>query len=479
MRVLLIKAERITETDRWVTNPLGIMYLASVARRLGHEVDLLDLRIVANEEVKPRLDALMASKPGVIGFSAHSHHATTVRRLSAYVRRQEPDALLLAGGPLATANTDWVLENVPVDAAVIGEAETTFTDILNSRRDSRDWRGLPGLAHRADGKVVVNEPAAPITDLDSLPQPAWDLMDFDRYAKFLSISLRLGRRACIHTSRGCPYECIYCQNYFGRRFRPRSPEHVLAEIELLYRQHGIRRLEIIDDCFNLDRARAERILRAIRDDYPGLRISFPNAVRGDLLDEPFIKLLKEARCAFLPMAAESGSPRIQKMIRKSLDIEKIRRAAILLNKYRIASFVCFMIGFPGETPEETGQTFAFAKSLPGVVPVFSMVTPYPRTALWRMVHTPDERISPEQIDGAYGYRFEDDAGGKLLEQSLKITRRRFLMPRYWFAVAAELRWHLTARAEILFLKLLSIPAPLKYKRRLLRRIDRRFELCLD
>ncbi|MDP8221765.1 MAG: radical SAM protein [Candidatus Lernaella stagnicola] len=479
MKITLIKAERITETDRWVTNPLGIMYLASVARQAGHEPTLLDFRVLQGKHAKSRLDAALGEDVAVVGFSAHSHHAAFARQLAHYVRKRLPNAFLVVGGPLATANTDYVLENLPVDACVIGEGETAFSNLLAALQAGDPWRGFPGFAYREGDRTVVNPPVAPIENLDSLPQPAWDLMDFDLYARTLSISLRLGKRACIHTSRGCPYECIYCQNYFGRRFRARSAPHVLAEIDLLYRKHGIRRLEIIDDCFNLEYERAATILRRIRDDYPDLRISFPNAVRGDLLDEPFVRLLKQARCDFMPMAAETGSPRLQKMIRKRLDVDKIRNAARLLDKYQIASFVCFMVGFPTETPEEIEQTFALARELPGVVPVFSMVTPYPRTALWDMVYPDGARLNPEDIDGAYGYRFDDDEGGRLLERALKITRRRFLRPRYWFAISSEFRWRFAVRWDVLLWKLVSIAAPLPLKRRLLRRLDRRFSLCLE
>jgi anaerobic magnesium-protoporphyrin IX monomethyl ester cyclase len=318
-----------------------------------------------------------------------------------------------------------------------------------------------------------------IEPLDRLPQPAWDLVDFRPYDKTLSISLRLGRRACVQTSRGCPYSCIYCQHYFGTRFRGRGPDHVMEEIEILHRGRGIPRIGILDDIFNADRKRAEAILTRLRDGYPNLKISFPNAVRGDLLDEPFIRLLKEARCDWMPIAVESGSARVQKMIRKNLDFEKILSASKALDKAGIASFVCFMVGFPTETPEEVEETFALARKFRGQVPVFSLVTPYPGTALWDMAHPEGASANPETIDGAYGYRFHDDAAGALLERTLKISRKGFLQPRYWYVIRDELRWRISSQWQILFMKLLSMVAPLSWKRRLIRRINRRLDLCLE
>ena len=479
MRVLLVKAERLSETEHWVAKPLGILYLAAVARERGHEVDLLDLRIVPSRRVKGRLDEALARNPSLIGLSALSHQAANVRRIAGHVRRSRPEALQIVGGPLATANSEYVLERVPADGCVIGEGERAFGDLLDALERGADWRGLPGFAARRDGRPVQNPSPDLIDPLDGLPLLAWDRVDFDAYARFLSMSLRLGRIAAIHTSRGCPFGCIYCQHFFGRRFRGRTPANVLAEIDLLYRRHGIRRVEIIDDCFNFDDQRARAILAGIRDGYPGLRISFPNAVRGDLLDESYVRLLKEARCEFMPIALESGSPRIQTMIRKKLDLEKIRRAAGYLAKYKIPSMACFMLGFPGETWEEREETFAMAREMTGLIPVFSIVTPYPRTELWTLAYPDGPGPDPEQLDAGYGYRFQDDEGAALLERGLRMSRRAFLAPRYWWLFAAELRWRLASHPGVLVMKLLSMVAPLRLRRRLIRRINRRWELCLD
>ncbi len=477
MKVLLIKSERLTETDRWVASPVGILYLAAAARRAGHDVDIFDARIARTEDVKPRLDALLAEKPDVIGLSAHSHQAKNTRMIGRYVRNHS-DAFIVAGGPLATVNTDYTLHNAPVSACVRGEGERTFTALLESLNTGSDWRRLPGLAYKAGDEIHITEDAEPIDPLDELPQPAWDLIDFGAYAKCLSVSLRLGRRASIHTSRGCPYSCIYCQHYFGKKFRARSPKHVLEEIDMLYHRYGIRFLEIIDDVFNMDYARAVKILEAIRDDYPGMKISFPNAVRGDLLDEPFVKLLKQARCVFIPVSMESGSARIQGMIRKNLDMEKITKAAGYLNRYGIPAFTCFMVGFPTETREEMEQTFGLARRLDGLVPFFSMVTPYPGTKLWDITH-PGETVNPETLDGGYGYRFDDDEAAQFMEEAINIARKKFMHPRYWFVYYSEIRWRLSSRWRILLLKLLSVVAPLKWRRKLIKKINRSFELCLE
>jgi radical SAM superfamily enzyme YgiQ (UPF0313 family) len=479
MKVLLIKAERLTETERWVAKPLGILYLAAIAHASGHEVEVLDLRILGGDEVKRRLDDALDRRPALVGLSGLSHQAATVRRVADFVRRRAPGTFLVAGGPLATANAEYVVERSPVDACVMGEGERTFQALLDALLAGTDWRALPGIAFRDGDRTVVNPAADLLDDLDALPFPAWDRVDFDAYARYLSMSLRLGRIASIHTSRGCPYGCIYCQHYFGNRFRARTPASVLAEVDLLYRAHGIRRIEIIDDCFNFDTARATAILEALRDGYPGLRISFPNAVRGDLLDEPYVRLLKEARCEFMPIALESGSARIQTMIRKKLDLEKIRDAARLLAKYRIPSLACFMLGFPTETPAEREETFALAERMHGLVPVFSLVTPYPRTALWDMAYAVHERPGPEALDAGYGYRFQDAEGTALMERALRLSRRGFLRPRYLWVFAAEVRWRISIQWGALLLKLLSVVTPFPWKRGLLRRIDRRWELCLD
>jgi hypothetical protein len=125
------------------------------------------------------------------------------------------------------------------------------------------------------------------------------------------------------------------------------------------------------------------------------------------------------------------------------------------------------------------KTFAFAKKFKGMVPVFSLVTPYPQTPLWEMAHPEGKTGSPEEIDGAYGYRFDDDEAAALLERTLNISRKAFFQPRYWYVFANEITWRLASQWQILLMKLLSMVAPLSWKRKLIRKINQRFELCLE
>jgi anaerobic magnesium-protoporphyrin IX monomethyl ester cyclase len=234
-----------------------------------------------------------------------------------------------------------------------------------------------------DGRIKINSANRLTEDeLNTLPFPAWELLDHKIYAKKPSIAA-VGRRPymSIITSRGCPYKCAYCHQTMGKVFRRRSAESVLAEMEELRFKHGFKEFEFIDDCFNLDQERMLAILTGIRDRLGDAKLHFVTGLRADILEPENMILFKQAGTVSACFAIETSSPRLQTMIHKNLNIEKATNAINAAVKAGIYSTGLFMLGFPTETYDEALATIEFAVRSTLHRAFFFNPIPYPGTEL--------------------------------------------------------------------------------------------------
>jgi radical SAM superfamily enzyme YgiQ (UPF0313 family) len=278
------------------------------------------------------------------------------------IREVLPDVPVTFGGPWPSANPEESMKTFGADFVVIGEGELVFPQLIEAINKGLPTDSIPGTASMVDGNVKINQGRYLSEDeLNALPFPAWELLDHKLYAKMHSF-IGVGCRPymSIVTSRGCPYHCAYCHQTMGKVFRKRSAESVLAEMEELHFRHGFKEFEIIDDCFNLDRKRMYEILTGIRDKIKEARLHFPNALRSDVLEPEDMAVFKQAGTVSAVFAIETSSPRLQKMIRKNLNIDKASRAMKASVEAGIYSTGYFMIGFPTESYEEASDTVDFA-----------------------------------------------------------------------------------------------------------------------
>lgn len=386
MNVLLLKAEGLTSQNNAVTPPLGLMYLASYlkGKHPSINIKIVDTR-VANSKQKEFKKLLEDFHPDITGISAVTMEANSMHELAGIVKKTVPDCKVIAGGPHPTSFLEKTLRDTNIDFVVRGEGELTFEELVETIKTGGNIKGVKGIAFRENGEFINTEQREYISDLDSIPFPAWDMVDIDVYSRYTSMSTRGRRRyMVIFTSRSCPYRCIYCHNMFGKGFRARSPENVIEEIDILYSKYEIRELEIIDDIFNLNVNRAERICDLIIERGYDLKIAFPNGLRSDRLDRRLLEKLRKSGTVFISFAVESASQRIQKLIKKNLNLEKVKEAINTAVELGIFSNGFFMLGFPTETEEEIKETIRFALESNLHTAYFFIVTPFESTELYEM-----------------------------------------------------------------------------------------------
>jgi len=390
-----------------IVPPLGILTLAAVLRRdRSSEVDLKVLDTGINKLTVSEVARIIREyEPDVLGLSALSLETAELHKITAAAKQNDPGIKVVIGGPHATTFHDHVLLDSNVDYAVVGEGEVTFVELLDVLRDGSDASEILGVASRRDGQLYFAGHRPFEEDLDSIPIPAWDLIDIPPYSKAMSMNGFIAEKpyAGLFTSRACPYRCIYCHRIFGKKFRAQSTERVLEEIELLHHKFGVRELHIYDDIFNFNHRRVMAITEGVLERGIDMKFAFPNGIRGDIMTREMIKTLVRAGAYSITYAVETASSRLQKLINKNLNLDKVFECIEWTFEEGAIPCGFFMLGFPTETLEEMESTLKFACRSKMLKALFFCVVPFPQTELYRLVQEtyPDHDFSYDFSPGMY------------------------------------------------------------------------------
>lgn len=388
VRILFIKTFGYAPNQAFDV-PLGVLYLSGYLKKyMGSTVDvaLIDLRITQDKHQALK-KKLLDYKPHIIGISTLAFEHRFLDENVEFIKRHAPEALLVIGGPYATSNAPSILMDNRIDYAIIGEGEKSFLNLTKTFLKKSDVRQVKGIAYRDKDDIVFTEKESYIENLDTIPLPDYSLIDFkDYWGNRLQFNGILAEKhhASVISSRACPYRCVYCHSIFGKKLRKRSARHFVSEIRLLHDRYNVREFHIIDDVFNLDRQRMHEICRLIILSGMKIKIAFPNGLRGDILEYEDIVLLKQAGAYMLTLAIESGSERIQKLIQKHLDIEKVLDNIAFAEKQGLITRGFFMLGFPGERVDEMKLTIQTALRSQLSMASFFVVVPFENTELYDM-----------------------------------------------------------------------------------------------
>lgn len=427
--------------------PLGILTLAAGLRRYFGEainIHFMDMALYRQPPsyLRTRLDELT---PDVVAISALNLEAHPSYELAAIAKSWNPDVLTVIGGPLTLRQAELVLGEGPFDWLFEGAADRTFLMALERYFSGSELGGdLPGFSYRrGDGSLCLNPGQDLIMDMDSLPLPAWDLLDFERYRyrdRNRMITNDGERRyAFLFTSRGCPYLCNYCHDLFTKRFVYRSEENVLEEMRILYENYGVREFHIIDDIFNLHRPRVQSLMRQIHARWKDIYIAFPNGLRGDILDEETIDAMVLGGTYHVAISIETVTPRLQDMVEKHLDIERAQWSIKAFARRGVIVQGAFMVGFPTETPEEIESTLRYAIHSPLTQVHFFTVIPQPQTPIYDQAlrEAPEVTVRQAREERSAGYDYPRPwyarAYGYDLEKKVARAYLRFYLhpPRLW------------------------------------------------
>jgi len=320
--------------------------------------------------------------PYAIVIMVEHINANVAQAVSQHARSQ--GSIVIWSGPFVTALHNEEIKRECVDFILRGEWDFSVKELLDTRLAGRSPETVAGLTWKSEkGEVVVNPDRPPIEDLDTLPIPAYDLLDLSKF--YESVFVRFPAATMI-TSRGCPFNCIYCsypQTIYGHRFRPMSPTRVLEEIRYLVGKCGVKEIRIDDDTFNIDRSRVIGICKLLVE--AKLDMVFSVQCRPQLMTDEEAKWLRRAGCRMVLYGVESGNDGILEKIRKSTTKDEIRRGVKIAKRHGIDVLNCVMLGFYWDTPETVEETIRFAFELNAEFTQVATPTPLPGTDYYRLL----------------------------------------------------------------------------------------------
>jgi radical SAM superfamily enzyme YgiQ (UPF0313 family) len=388
MRVVLIYPpavvadQALTGTNRPVVFlPLGIMYIAASLREQGHEVTIIDARLSATisafkngqslfgDPLELIIDRIASLQPDVVGISNNFYlDVPVVESLASEIKRRLNKVSVVVGGHTATAIASEYALNKDIDFIIKGEGEHKFPLVLN--RISAETT-ISQIEDKIIDGSVDNTPYF-ISDLDSLPFPAYDLVDMERYFELQTKghsprTREYGHRSVtLFTSRGCPWDCGFCSIHgvMGYKFRSNSANYVLEHIRYLIEHYKIDYIHFEDDNFTLWKGRFESILDGLIDMKCPIKWDTPNGVRADMLTEQLVRKARRAGCKYIVIAVESGVDRVlNERIGKKLDLEAVRKTSAWCKLANLEAQAFYILGYPGETIAEMETTIDFALDL--------------------------------------------------------------------------------------------------------------------
>lgn len=380
MKILLIRSNGLGfsyETNiTGIYPPLGLAYIASILKNTGYQVAILDNQILRfrSSFLKNEIKKIA---PDVVLLSSMTPLWPGLVTLSKLVKNISPEIIIGVGGPHLTVYPRESLSNKSFDFGVYGEGESTILEVLERIQKGRGLDGVKGCIFRKNGKIVINPPREAIDDLDSIPFPAIDLL---LYKKYFALSVRHPFFTMI-TSRGCPYTCKFCfQGYLGR-YRARSPENVVEEMEVLVNKYKVQEIVIFDETFAVEEKRAVKICELINK--KRLKFKWDIRTRVDLLNKEVLEFLKSGNCHRIHLGIESGNQEILDKMGKGISILEIKEKIKLAKKFGFELRGYFMLAYPGETERSIRKTIEFAKSLSLDWASFTITIGLPGTTIYK------------------------------------------------------------------------------------------------
>ena len=442
-----------------VEPPIGIAYLAAYLIKNAYETKLIDANILQLDY--EQIGDLINPRTDIIGISFNIVSATHVPGLVMYLKNKFPEALFLAGGPYPSALPDLCLKEFGFDGVCIGEGEETLLEVANNVDKNRHpFEEVKGMCYRDNSKIIKNASRDLIPDLDSLPFPALELLPD---LKLYKSRTRASPAGVILSSRGCPFGCVYCnKNIFRSNYRSRSVTNIISEIEYQIWRFGIKQVDFLDDNLTLDMKKGEELFDNIIRKRFNIYINMQNGVRADRVNEGLIKKMKEAGVFKVSIGVESGDPRVQKLIRKNLNLNKVLEATRLFKKYGIGVYGNFMFGLPGDNSESMQKTIDFAKKMNPDIANFMVTIPLPGTELYEEVKSKGAlfiEIDKGMTQGFYGgkvyYSLTGIETDKVIAYYKKAYFSFYLRPRKIIELLfgcknlGELKWLVSAAIDTL------------------------------
>jgi magnesium-protoporphyrin IX monomethyl ester (oxidative) cyclase len=452
-KVLLFIPPAYTSKKRIDINPLpplGLGYLGSVLEENDIEVEIVDCLLegwynrieITDGVVRIGLsfeqieDIIRDYGPDIVGVNnLFTKQRENAHRIYGIAKKIDKNIITIAGGAHPTAMPELALSDKKLDYVVLGEGEQTLIDLVRVIEGKQDFHMLDGVGYRENGNIKIIPKTRFIEDLDSLPFPARHLLNMEKYfgLKASHGERKYDRFSPIITSRGCAAKCTFCTAYkvWGRKFRTRSPENVIAEMKHIKEKYGIEEIMFEDDNVTLNPKRAEKIFDGMIEEKLDIKWDTPNGVAAWTLNEELIYKMKESGCYRINFALESGNQYVlDNIIKKPLNLEKVKPLVKYAKDISLDVGIFIVIGMPGETEQQMWDSFHLAEKLGIYSPHISVATPYPGSELYDLCKENNYLRADFSLDDLYIRSFPittPDWDSKKLEKILTDGQKYLLI----------------------------------------------------
>ena len=386
MKVLLINPPWITKGGIWQNvascmPPFGLASIAAYLEKSDVSVEIIDadaLKLTYAEIARMLLaySAEQKSIPEYVGITSSTPTISSALNISKTVKNIFPHTKIVLGGVHPSVMAGDVLKEESVDFIVRGEGEETFRDLVTGV----DRKKIAGLSYKEVKNIIHNPSRAVISDINTLPFPAYHLLPMKKYFPARGSYRKLPALGMM-TTRGCPGRCIFCLgSYLGQQVRSRSSEKIFEEMFLLQDKYGIKEIGFYDDVFTTKKENVRNLCKKIINEK--MNISWSCFARVDFVDEELMRAMKAAGCHQIMYGIESGDEQILKNIHKKISLEKVKEIVGITKKIGIDVRAAFMLGNPGETKETMQKTIDYAINLAPDVAIFNITTPYPGSEMF-------------------------------------------------------------------------------------------------
>lgn len=451
MRILLIypPTSALRGESVGAVPPLGLAYLASVVEKQGHTVKILDALLEGYDqrtlekgghsetvglswrEIERRLSNF---QPDIVGVTSMFWYMNqSLHKVAELAKNYDKNVPVVVGGAHPSLFARNILADINIDFVVIGEGEITFAELAHNLKEGKGYYDVKGIAYRKNGNVILNPPRDTIRNLDDLPFPARHLLSLTGYCSKHVIHghTRPKTRAytSMITSRGCPFQCTFCTVplIWGRKWRARSPDMIVAEIQHLTDTHGIREVHFEDDNISLDATRMRRICELLLEKGVNVNWTTPNGIAARTLDERLVSLMARSGCYRLNIGVESADPAVLRQIRKPVDLRQVTNVIHWCRKYGIETCGFFMIGFPSDSVETIGKTLSFAVASELDYANFNILVPFPGTEIHaelvgRELISKEDELDRYRVQGFTTLRTDNLSARELVELQRELTK---------------------------------------------------------
>jgi len=361
--------------------PVGLAYLAAYVREGGHDIQVIDAfgEQLVFQEIENRIKKF---QPSLIGITCMTPNAPMAQQVASEIKKAFPEITIVFGGIHPSLMPDEVLKDPHVDYIIRKEGEISFLNLINTLESGNPLKDVKGLSWRQEGENVHNEDEKFCENIDMFPFPAWDIFPTHIYTVPVQWSYAHPVLPML-TSRGCPNRCSFCSlQTVGPNYRGRSTENILAELEFLIKNFGVRQIMLLDAIFPINKKAAMEFLTALIQNGFHKKVCWVTETRVDYVDYEVLCKMKEANFRLVAFGIESGVQEILDNVNKNIKVPQIHKAVSLAKKAKLDIYGLYMLGLPGETIKEARETVRLAKELNTDYAKFNITVPYPGTKLF-------------------------------------------------------------------------------------------------